>query len=58
MDFVGSDNESREVLKNYVFPKNVFKYTVSALSTAAHKNNIFVNVLVKTSKLQTKELTK
>lgn len=40
------------------FQKMCLNNTVSALSTAAHKNNIFVNVLVKTSKLQTKELTK
>ena len=40
------------------FQKMCLNNIVSALSTAAYKNNIFVNVLVKTSKLQTKELTK
>lgn len=44
--------------KIMLFQKMCLNNTVSALSTAVHKNNIFVNVLVKTSKLQTKQLTK
>ena len=44
--------------KIMLFQKIYLNNNVSASPTADYKNNIFVNVLVKTSKLQTKELTK